>query len=67
MIGRESENDEMVSGEDASENLGSGHRSHRPSNLLKDFVTYNARCVPDPVPTTLVSQIGSSGTSIYPI
>lgn len=67
VIGREYRNDEVVSGEDASENLGSGHRSHRPSILLKDFVTYSAGCVPDPIPTTPVSQIGSSGTSIYPI
>lgn len=65
--GGESGNEEVVSGEAANENLGRGHRLHRPLVLLNDFVTYNARCVPDLVPTKPVSRNGSSGTSLYPI
>lgn len=32
----------------SSDNLGRGQRMHKPSVLLKDFVTYSARCSHDP-------------------
>lgn len=51
----------------SNENLGRGHRQSKPSVLLKDFVTYNARCLSDPVRSTPDSRSGSSGKSIYPL
>lgn len=60
--------DEVVArSETDDENLGRGRRSHRPSVLLKDFVTDSARCGQDPVHAPLDHPTGSSGTCFYPI
>lgn len=49
------------------ENLGRGHRQHKPSVLLKDFVTYSARCLKEPTRAEPKSKQSYSGMAPYPI
>lgn len=73
-------NEAVASGDDAgttvshpsgdevvNENLRMGRRSHKPSVLLRDFVTYSARCGQDPIHAPLVHPTESFGTCFYPI
>lgn len=63
----ENGSDLVAEGVAPNNNLGRGQRTHKPSVLLKDYVTYSARTSHDPASATPDSLQGSSDESLYPI